>query len=282
MNAGCESQPEESSGATRFQSDILAFAFGEIDSTEFSAAREWLSTHCRLIEVEISESASRTAGDAVPDVLVWFVQRPGEFPFVEFQQTTARWPLARPVVVLGSWCEGELRTGRPWPGAWRVAWDQAEAQFARHFAALATGTADAWSLPRTASRAEILAEESAAQTPEIQTRRNLRVAVVAATREAAEAYEFACRAAGHTVVNADSAEAVIWDSAAWGEADLDALRHSVETVSPAKVVAVIGGMRWQDAAEAKSVGAVAALSKPIVLVDLWAMIESAVTRSDKS
>ena len=282
MNAGCESQHGESSGAARRRSELVAFAFGETGSHEFSAAREYLATHTRLIEVENSEAAPQRAGEIVPDVLVWFVPRPGEFPFVEFQRATARWPLARPVVVLGSWCEGELRTGRPWPGAWRVAWDQAEAQFARHFAALATGAADAWSLPRTASRSEILAEESASLVPEIQTRRNWRLAVVAATREAAEAYEFACRAAGHTVVNAASAEAVIWDSAAWGEADLEALRQTVAAASPAKVVAVIGGLRWQDAAEAKSAGSVAVLAKPLVLADLWATIESAVPRLDKS
>ncbi len=52
---------------------------------------------------------------------MWIAQsHPGEFLESEIQQLQAAAPLSRVCVLLGSWCEGETRSGRPWPGVARV------------------------------------------------------------------------------------------------------------------------------------------------------------------
>ena len=55
-------------------------------------------------------------------------------------------PLARLCVVAGSWCEGETRSGRPWPGVWRV-YAISGRSARRELAALAAGRPTVWNLP---------------------------------------------------------------------------------------------------------------------------------------
>jgi hypothetical protein len=47
-----------------------------------------------------------------------------EFPAEQVQQLCRRVPLADVVAVVSSWCEGETRSGNPWPGIRRVYVDQ--------------------------------------------------------------------------------------------------------------------------------------------------------------
>ncbi|MFM7073296.1 MAG: hypothetical protein ACKO38_16030, partial [Planctomycetota bacterium] len=123
--------------------------FGDCSPPEFAAAREWLRTHGDVVEAtrlenvpphaarrdherphdarsdnawpnhatpdnarlaECSESARH------PELIVGFQNRPGQWREEELHVLAGRWPLAVMVSLLGSWCEGEPRTGRPLPG----------------------------------------------------------------------------------------------------------------------------------------------------------------------
>ena len=62
---------------------------------------------------------------------------------------------ATPIVaVLGSWCEGELRSGKPWPGVHRVYWHQWMGRFETFVEQLKQNGITNWHEPRTSTVAD--------------------------------------------------------------------------------------------------------------------------------
>src|SRR5262245_46214259 len=55
-----------------------------------------------------------------PDLILLVASRPGRFSAAEVEALHRRAPLARLVALLGTWCEGEVRSGHPWPGVNRI------------------------------------------------------------------------------------------------------------------------------------------------------------------
>jgi len=58
------------------------------------------------------------------------------------------------VAMLGSWCEGEQRSGEPWPGVQRVYWHQWRSRFDFFLKQLASDQICDWQLPATANHAD--------------------------------------------------------------------------------------------------------------------------------
>ena len=103
-----------------------------------------------------------------PDVIVLAQAIPGEFSVREVELLRREAPLARMVGLLGTWCEGEMRTGDPWPGVIRLYWYQWHPQATMHMKALAEGRPTAWALPATATHEDRLLAQSrisAARSP---------------------------------------------------------------------------------------------------------------------
>lgn len=64
------------------------------------------------------------------------------------------YPTTPKVALLGSWCEGEVRSGIPWPGIPRVYWHQWEGRFEQFLKCLQEDQIHEWQLPATASEAD--------------------------------------------------------------------------------------------------------------------------------
>lgn len=86
---------------------------------------------------------------AAPDLCVLLQSHPGEFAASELEAQLQRWPLARFISIAGSLCEGEPRTGRPWPGQCRVYWHAFPGWWALQSARMRQGDVPEWALPRT-------------------------------------------------------------------------------------------------------------------------------------
>lgn len=81
---------------------------GEIDHPDFREA------------VSLVRHESHSAGaDGSPELIVLAQSRPDVIGLAEVERLRHTVPLAGMVGLLGSWCEGEARTGRPWPGVQR-------------------------------------------------------------------------------------------------------------------------------------------------------------------
>ena len=84
---------------------------------------------------------------APPEVLLLAQPRPGCIEQSAIDQFLAAAPLTRIVIVAGSWCEGERRTGRPLVGAVRLYWHEVPAWWRENLAIRVAGGTPDWSRP---------------------------------------------------------------------------------------------------------------------------------------
>jgi hypothetical protein len=176
--------------------ELSILVVGNTDRAEFREARQLLERWGRVMAAaDTSAAAAALAGGESPvDLIVVAQAFPGEFPAERGDSLRRLAPLARVVALLGSWCEGETRTGRACPGAIRVYWHQWAARAERELSRLCEGRCSAWSLPATASDEEqilVSAEEP------IVKRQGL-VAIYSARFEMHQWLAAACRRAGFT------------------------------------------------------------------------------------
>ena len=148
--------------------EISILLVGSTDRSEFREARAVLDALGEVAAAADAESAclALQRGQVTPDVIVVAQAYPGQFSTEAVDRLRFSAPLAPVVGLLGSWCEGETRSGRPWPAAVRIYWHQWPAQAEQEIARLRAGTCSTWSLPITASEEErllLLAEEPIAK-----------------------------------------------------------------------------------------------------------------------
>lgn len=67
------------------------------------------------------------------------------------QSTFATTPI---VALLGSWCEGEKRSGSPWPGIPRIYWHQWQGQFQQFLNCLQENNIHPWQMPATTTASD--------------------------------------------------------------------------------------------------------------------------------
>ncbi len=144
--------------------EITILLIGNTKRREFHQARSGLVRSGRVtVADDLGQALGAIAtGGVVPDLLVLAQAYPGEFTDAQVDRLRRAAPLARLLALVGSWCEGETRTGRPWPGAIRLYWHQWGPRCEQELASLVAGRASTWSLPVTASEEErflVLAEE---------------------------------------------------------------------------------------------------------------------------
>jgi hypothetical protein len=106
--------------------------------------------------------ASATLADAVmkvsqsesPPELVFLAQeRPGVDSQTDVERLREVAPLTRIIVVAGTWCEGELRTGRPLTGVLRLYWYELLPWWRSAIERVVSGASPPWSEPLTEVRA---------------------------------------------------------------------------------------------------------------------------------
>ncbi len=87
------------------------------ERAEFADARAAIAASGGVRELTDLDSAAAAlrAGEVGPDVIVVAQAFPGQFSHEAIDRLRRLAPLARVVGLMGSWCEGEMRTGSPWP-----------------------------------------------------------------------------------------------------------------------------------------------------------------------
>jgi DNA-binding NarL/FixJ family response regulator len=247
---------------------------GDAGRTEFRDARicldRWGVVH-GFSEIAAAAAALAEA-EVVPDVIVVAQAFPGQFSHQAIEQLRRLAPLARVGGLMGSWCEGEMRTGSPWPGVVRTYWHQWTARCNRELRRLARGQCCSWALPPTATEEERLLTNTAEPRP----RQDGVVVICAWSHEAADWLSAACRRRGFatiwqrtpTTARARGATAIIFDGGSFDEVEYQQLQHLAATVRPTPVLALLAFPRLEDQRRALSAGAAAVLSKPLAVDDL--------------
>ncbi len=209
-------------------------------------------------------------------IVIFAQARPGQFESADIERVHRAMPLTRLAALLGSWCEGESRSGHPWPGVQRVYWHQWTARWAGSRALDATPTG--WMLPRTASPIEQMQDALHHPQPGFQG-----TVAIATTRSSFyDALAHACCDVGLRVIRfgaADDASPATVDIALWEPCAVrghgwEQLAEVVAQYAPAPVIALLNFPRYHDLHHARELGAADVLTCPFLLPDLWASMHA--------
>lgn len=148
---------------------LPAWLIGQRHAADVTAAADWLQSVATCVAWDDARAAaiaaaqfsrSQAADSSVPRLIVFFLMRPGQIGRAEVEAIHAAFPLARLVALVGPWCEGEVRSGQPWPGVTRIYWHQWQPRLIEEVAGLTRAAARP--LPRTASTVDVLLHRTGA------------------------------------------------------------------------------------------------------------------------
>ena len=224
-------------------------------------------------------------GEIIPDVIVIAQAFPQQFSHGDIDRLRRFAPLSRILGLLGSWCEGETRSGQPLPAAIRIYWHQWHVRAERELRRLMQRQCPSWGLPVTATEEERLLA-SAAQTP---PRGQGLVAIHAGGFAMGDWLSEACRTCGYSTVwlrpsnytHVEGAVAAIFDGSDLDGEELDQLRRFTHALGHTPVIALLDFPRIEDERRAIAAGAAAVLSKPLNIDDLFWQLDEAVGGSQE-
>ena len=112
---------------------------GDWTQPDFVDVLRELSPQTQFVEIDaIGQIAN------APDLLVLAQARRHQFGPSLVSKLLVQWPTTPAVHLLSSWCEGELRSGKPLPGWVRVYWHRWAVEYSRFVAARLANRASAW------------------------------------------------------------------------------------------------------------------------------------------
>lgn len=143
--------------------DEGVWLIGDLRAAELSQAVAWLCDSAACLKIEdprdaVARATRRGAGAGfsshAPRAIVFCAARPGSISQRQVDALSRAFPLARLVALVGTWCEGEMRSGRPWPGVVRIYWHQWQSRLPEIMNELEG--AKSLRLPRTATDVDAL------------------------------------------------------------------------------------------------------------------------------
>jgi hypothetical protein len=196
--------------------------------------------------------------------------RPGMTCERNVERLHAAAPLARLVALIGLWCEGEMRSGRPWPGVVRIPWRAWQSRLPAALG-LVSHCNRTGAPPRTATWAEHI--ESSMTKVRPRACGSGPAAIRTSSRATFEAMADALKHLGMTAVWADN-------GGSWFDANELLICHGWEHM-PAdetllqRSILLLDFPRTDDLIRARSRGVAAVVAQPLLLADLEAAIDSA-------
>jgi CheY-like chemotaxis protein len=251
---------------------------GNFDFAEFACAIDDMTDSAEVVRLAGLQAAADwlANGEASVNLIVVAQARPGRFSITEIDALRRSAPLTPIVALLGSWCEGEMRSGSPWPGVTRVYWHQWRERFRQEFANLSRGQPSAWTQPLTATAEERLLSVKS-------ERRHIKgvVAVISDDFEMVDWLAGACADRGMSVIKLqripasqiDGIAVVLWDVGLTSPALLDELRIAALRFAKPRIIVLADFPRPDDIEQLLAAGAAAVLSKPLMLNDLDACLD---------
>lgn len=245
----------------------LVWIAGDIDQPDLAPAVQWLGEVAETAMVSLASEQRPASGPPAASVL--FQARPGRFSQEQVERLHRRAPLARLLAMVGPWCEGEPRSGRPWEGVTRIYWHQWQARLPQELGL--TASPEKASIPRQRTMTET---ENLLNTlrpkPHSAASRGL-IAIRTPRRESFSALADACAAAGFrsawqpptgppSCVGADLQILDGWDGASCAK-------------EPPTVL-LLDWPRPADLDRAAAHGIRRVLAKPLLLSDLWTTLDS--------
>jgi hypothetical protein len=261
---------------------------GDFGLPEFAAARELLQADAIATEVADVEGLLRDKDARADTELIVIAQaRPRQWEGPWLDAIRRAWPLVRIAAVLGTWCEGETRTGEPLAADVRVFWYRFPMWWRRQMVLLANGRAAEWSNQGSHGSHGPLCENLAGLG---EPGGGGMLLIAADDRESAESIAAACQYGGWASVwvrwpaslpVTRGATAIVYNGGRLDERELAVIGQLCGVYGPLPVVAIADFPTIDRAGAARAAGVTAALGKPYDVEDLLAAIRSECRMSNK-
>ena len=129
---------------------------GDFWHADFKTIISSIDVPITLVPIEKIDSVS----DQQFDLIVVAQSRRDQFSSIDVEKIQTIFANTPTVSLLGSWCEGESRSGTPYPGLIRVYWHQWEGRYQKFVDQLAQEELTEWHAPMTSSVADRIASSS--------------------------------------------------------------------------------------------------------------------------
>lgn len=253
---------------------------GDRSCVEFRDPADWLQSRTESLFLPAVSPPAILEFD--PLAIVIAQAHPGVFRAADIELIHRTVPLAPLFALLGPWCEGEIRTGRPWAGVQRVYWHQWRPRFERFFfPEPAAGVPRR--LPKSAADTEQLFADS--RRPKVQAMEvvvDCSPARLPSLVEAMSAVGFRARIAFAEPRESSRAHnsglpspVFLLDVAQFGEQGLRQLRCGDDRWRPRAIVVSTDFVRFHEAERWRESGASIVLARPWLLEDLRWCLEHA-------
>jgi hypothetical protein len=249
---------------------------GDFGHGDMAPAVQWLQERARVVFADGIDQAAEAALREPVELCVFAQARPGRFCREDVERLHRAAPLARLAVLLGAWCEGEQRTGKPLEGALRIYWHEWRTKLEPYWRSESASEAAAWSLPRTALTGERTL--TAAVSPVTNDR--ALIAIRALNAASFSSLAAACQSCGYAAVwldpqqpmRAHAATALLWEGDVRRDAACAELSRLASALRPATTIALVNFPRREDQRRALAAGAVEMMGKPFLLADLMRLL----------
>ncbi len=228
----------------------------------------------------LHETADRLDAEPGFSLIVLLQSRPGQFLASDVLALQLAAPLARWLVLLGPWSEGEMQTGSPLPGVARIYWRQRQ-RLLSLLDRIHSGLRTELSLPPTATMAERIGQ--AASDPPARLAVDL-IGVVTREKTTFDALADVCRSGGCSSIwllpqqpppKLRTVAAYLWDFTHGDPLELQQAPVFARLATPAPIVGLLGFPRQQDIAAMADLGIVAVVGKPYLINELLDALHAA-------
>ncbi len=245
------------------------WAVGPWGEREFAAAAAELAASCEWSTFADIESTIACLGTRrAPQALLMAQPRPGMHEQEQVNRFLATAPLTDVVVVAGTWCEGELRTGRPLAGVRRIYWHQLAGWLRRQEPGRPPSAAPHWAADaRPAFGAESPFHETAALRDAVVAVDAVDYATFETLDEGLRPYVRACVWTSRGRGELGDASLGVWDGGQLNGDELAALARFCERFggAAAAVVALVDFPRAEHLRLAAAAGAAGVMGKPYLV-----------------
>lgn len=265
----------------------LIWLIGDLAGAEFAFALDGLSLSMQQRRFASAAEAIDATDDSHPELIVLAQSRPGEVSPTAVERLHRQHPLARLIVLLGAWCEGEMRTGYPIAGTTRIFWHAFPTQINRLLDELRDGHSAGWAFPRIAGQQERLLGEIPSRRSGLTVKHGRVLLVRAVNLTTFQSVADALAPQGHTCLWLDperlvryrDCDAIVWDAPQLDAVECRLLRNCRAALASTPIVLLAGFPRWDDHQLAGELGISALLAKPYLVADLLAAIRGAIEPS---
>jgi len=261
----------------------LIWLNGETTDADFAPTVAWLNSVAACEVVIAGEPLPSEAG--TPAAIVLLHSRPGVFRQSHVETLHRHAPLARLIAIVGPWCDGELRSGRPSHGVTRIHWHQWRLRLPAELGLVAGVSPGARLTPRTLTEVDrLLATKIVAGLR--QADRGT-VAIHTCRRESYHALADACSLAGLAArwvddrTPAASHEPMVRLLDGW-----ESLANCAARADESPAILLLDWPRPDDLHRAEQLGICHVLAQPLSISDLLAALDelllpdSAATRAN--